>query len=406
MGKELAVIQINDSSVRVVLGNVIDKKPYVIYAGETPIDNLISRGEIRDYVNLTKLIASFSHYSVEKLKINIEISDAIVILPPNGFEVFDINQSTTVVSSAHIVEQTDINNIISMINNNRLPKPDVQLLDIVPDFYALDNGRKFSFAPIGQRTSSLYVHAKVHLVPKPIYNSIVQLYAQTTIRAKTILSEQYSLASLVKIMPDMPKTYLLVSIDDGLTSLTLVDNYSPIKSQTFPLGYKDLLDKICLKTNLGKDQVKELLHLYGYDDRELAFKPVIFKSQDLEGNEISYSPDDLNKMIKEFMNEYFVQMDACYNSLLNGLPIQAKKLDVVYTGEFITIIGIKPFLEKYFKESNGIHYLSPSTLGARNSKYSPLIGALVASSFKTGSLQEGESRISRLDREENSEKNK
>ena len=61
MEKRLAIIEISNREVRLIIGNVVNDKPVILYQTARPVTGLLSRGEIVDMPTLTQIVASLAN---------------------------------------------------------------------------------------------------------------------------------------------------------------------------------------------------------------------------------------------------------------------------------------------------------------------------------------------------------
>lgn len=400
-----AIIQINDSKIKLIIGNVIDNKPVLIYSTERDISQIVERGQIKNFISLTEIIRSLANICDEEAKLRIKISDTIVILPPTGFKVYESEKFTNVTSDSNFIQKLDIDNLVSMVRKEPIDN-DSLIVDIIPDAYYLNNGETYHIPPIGKVSSNLAMKAKVQTMPNSVVNTYQQPFISSGIRVRNFVIEPYAISSLIKTKKDYPNSYLLVSIEDGITSLTLVSNNAPIQSAYFELGLKDLVETVSSYFSISENEAYNYIRLYGINDRELNFEPIIIKSKNEIGKDLNYTPADLNNVIKTFMDRYLKQLGASYNALLNGYLVTVKKAPVVFSGEFTKINGVNKILRNFFNEANEKYFLCSDVVGARKSSYNAVIGALLTSSMYKGSLSDQRATVASVDRVKDSKKQK
>ncbi|MCQ2793066.1 MAG: hypothetical protein MJ221_01405 [Bacilli bacterium] len=399
MATHNAVIEITDSKVRLIIGNVVDGKPVICYAIEKPIYGMVSRGEIIEYNRLIQTISSLAHMHDEDVKLNLNVSEAYVILPPIGFEVFETNKVTNVVSPTSIIESIDIRNVMSLVKKEIVP-PGQAIVDIIPDAFILEGDRSFANPPIGEKSNSITLYTKIHTLPSRLLASYTNAVRNSQIRPSRSLLAPYCLCEYIKTNNEYPKNYILVDCNAGYSSISLIGNSTPFSSDHVLLGYNDLVLKISQAFQITEEKAKEVLDTYGLDERNITFNPVIVSSQDEFGHEIDFVQDDLNKLIREFTTEFLKQLDSCYLTLLTGYSEEVRKLPIVVTGELINVHGIKKVLESHFTNSDEVIFVSSDIVGARGPEFATCVGALlIGGSFK-GSLSEERAKVSELNRVE------
>ena len=403
MEKPVAVIEITDSCVRLLIGNVVNGKPVIIYSTQKPIAGVVSRGEILNFAALTQLLNSLTDFKYDELRLHVTISEATVIFPPIGFQVYQVDKTTNVVSPTSIIESIDIQNAISLVQKEMVPGGS-EIVDIIPDAFILEQGRTFVNPPVGEKSNFITIKAKVHAMPGRIISSYREVVENAHIRAKRCLIAPYATCDYIRSVPDMPRNYLLMDINDGYTALNLVNVHSPIVSGHFLLGQNDLVLRVSQQFGIDEDEAKRIINLYGISEREMSFEPVITQSVLDDGTRREFTQNDLNRVIRGFMDDYLKQFDVTYGELLSGYSEELKKLPVIFVGELTRVNGIKEILEEKFSEANSVTMLDSKVVGAHGSKWATAVGALLVSSRYKGSLTDQRAKVSQVGRVEQGKK--
>lgn len=399
MEKPQAFIEIDDSKVRLLIGKVINNKPYVVFQTERSTAGLVSRGDILDGDKLVQIISALTHIKSEEARLLLTISDANLILPPCGFQVFSCDKSTGAVSQTGIIESLDIRNVLNIVSKERVPHQSV-IVDIIPESFTLEGGKIYSFPPIGEKSNFLGVHAIVHTLPSKVVSSYSEALRFANIRPRRTLVAPYCLTEYIKHLSDNPKNYVLVDMNAGYTSITLVNNSMPFNSSFFLTGYNDLVLALSMKFEISENDAKEILEKYGLDERNLGFKVPLFTSVDELNHKKSFYQDDINQAIKSFFANYLDQFEATYNNVIEGCVAEVKRLPIILSGYMLKVTGLEKLVEEKFTEPEKIISISSHIIGANGPENCAFIGALwICSQFK-GSFNDEHSKISTLSREE------
>ncbi len=399
MEKPQAIIEIDDSKARLLVGGVINNKPYVVYQTERNIAGLVSRTDILDESKLVQIIFSLSHIKSEEARLFLNISDANLILPPCGFQVFSCDKTTNAVSQTCIIESLDIKNVLSLVQKERVPNQS-EIVDIIPEYFRLEPDRMVLSSPIGEKSNFLGVHAMVHTLPTKIVTSYSETLRLASIRPRRLLVAPYCLTEFIKHSTNMPKNYILVDMNNGYTSITLVNNNMPFNSSFFLLGYNDLVLSLSLDLEISEDDAREALEKYGLYKRDIGFDSPLFESVDEQGNSKSFYQKDLNDIIEKFFVNYLSQFEATYNSVIEGCIAEVKRLPIILSGYMLKVSGINKLIENKFPEVEKFISISSHVIGANGPENVALIGALwIFSQFK-GSYTDEHAKISQLSREE------
>lgn len=390
--KQYAVIEITNTVARLVVGNVLDNNPVIVYSTERPIEGLVTRGEIADFNGLVDVLANMRKISDEALRLRLTISEASVIVPPLGLEIFQTDKTTNVVSPTSIIEAIDIQNVLSLVQKERVTSGS-EIVDIIPDFFVLEQTGTFVEPPIGQKSNTLSLRAKVHSMPSRVIDDYKRVVESAGIHVRRLMVSSYATMEYLKSAKLSPNNYLIMDMGAGSTTLSLVGGNCLFNSNVILLGGNDLSLQIADEFDIDPLKATELMELYGISDRELSFDPII--SSGISDKSVS----DLNRVIEEFFREfYFKQLDVGLATLLTGYSKRVAQLPIIVTGGFSKLKGVQKLLQEKFKENESVTFISPHVVGARNPKYCASLGALVVSTHYKGTLSDQRARVSPVER--------
>lgn len=390
--KQYAVIEITNTVARLVVGNVLDENPVIVYSTERPIEGLVTRGEIADFNGLVDVLANMRKISDEALRLRLTISEASVIVPPLGLEIFQTDKTTNVVSPTSIIEAIDIQNVLSLVQKERVTSGS-EIVDIIPDFFVLEQTGTFVEPPIGQKSNTLSLRAKVHSMPSRVIDDYKRVVESAGIHVRRLMVSSYATLEYLKSTKITPNNYLIMDMGAGSTTLSLVGGNCLFNSNVILLGGNDLSLQIADEFDIDPLKATELMELYGISDREMSFDPII--SSGISDRTVT----DLNRVIEEFFREfYFKQLDVGLATLLTGYSQRVAKLPIIVTGGFSKLKGVQKLLQEKFKENESVTFVSPHAVGARNPKYCASLGALVVSTHYKGTLSDQRARVSPVER--------
>ena len=402
MEKRIAVIEISNREVRLIIGDVVNEKPVILYQTSRPITGLISRGEIVDMTTLSQIIASLSNIADEKIKTRLRVAEATIIVPPSGLSVYQADKTTNVVSQMSIIETIDIQNVISLVLKEAIPGGN-EIVDVIPDFFQTKNGKSIT-PPLGEESNFLTLKCKIHTLPSRIVEQYKEVVENAGVRAKRIFVSPYAIIELAKQTNEFPKDYFLVDMGAQTSNISLVGSHTLYASNSFTLGAEDLINYVKDEFQIPFDEAQELIELYGINERQLTFRPVI-ASTIIDGVSITYSPEDLNNVIVDFfVNQYFRQFDVTLKKIVEEYSRDSlNSLPIIFTGGFSKLHGFDRLAKEKFSDHQSINYLEPDVIGARGASYSALVGALIASSKYKGNLSDQRARVAQVDRVETKE---
>lgn len=401
MGRYISALEISDTEVRLAVGYLKDNKVNLIHVSERPIHGLVSHGEIVDFSTLASIISSMKEFKDASTKEKIVINEVTLVLPSHGLNVFASSKTTNVVSPYSLIAQIDIENVVSLVQKEMIPSGS-EIVDIIPDSFVLEMGRSFINPPISEKSNSITIKAKIYTLPSRIINDYKRVLDNAHLKIHKMCVSSYSIAELAKYDNEIPQSYILVDIGADISNVSLIGNSSAYETVSFLSGASDLINKVSTKFGCSYDEALELLKLYGLDERPLSFKPVISTSY-VNGIETHHDPESLNAIIKEFFREeYFGKFDVAFDTLMKGYPDNIRNLPVVFSGGLTKMFGFENLVKGKFENSASLHYLEPKCVGARDTSFCAVVGAIFASSKYKGSLSDTRTKTnSNLERDKN-----
>ncbi|MBQ0008683.1 MAG: hypothetical protein KBS97_00125 [Firmicutes bacterium] len=398
MEKPLTVVEISDTKVRVAVGYANNDKINLVYMAERPIDGLISHGEIIDLTTLAQILSSMREFKNETTKEKFVVNEATLVLPSLGLNVFQSEKETNVVSPFGVIAQIDIENVISLVQKEAVPSGS-EIIDIIPDTFTLEQGRSYINPPIGEHSNQIKVNAKIHCLPTRIVSEYKRVAEAAHIKVRRLCVGSYAIAELGKHIGDIPNSYVLVDMGAEMSSISLIGNNTPFETIAFQSGGNDLVARIVENFRISPDEALGLLKKYGFDERPLSYAPIIAKGN-VDGVIKSFDPNALNTIIKTFFAEdYFAQFDVTFENLMKGYPEAVRNLPIVFTGGFSKLIGFESLAKEKFAKSQSIHYLEPASFGARDARFSAIVGAMYSASKYKGSLSDSRVKTGEISRD-------
>lgn len=396
MEKPTAALEISSAEIKLVVGYELDGQPIVLYALRKPIDAFVERGQVINLIGLIEALRDIKEIKDATAKLKLTISEAILLLPPLGLEVYQSDKTTNVVSQTGTVEAIDISNVISLVRKEVVPHGG-QIVDIIPDAFELDNGRSFPNAPIGEKSNSLSISAKIHALPYSVIENFRRSFKEAGIAIKRVLVGPHAASYLFAQDLELPTSYLYVDMGAEVTTISLIGNKSLFASIYFEKGGKDLTTSIMRNFNLPFEEAEKLKRRYGIDHRLMSFHPTIAKSTDLDGQEKEYATSDLNTITEEFVTDYLLSLKQAINSLMAGYDRKYLKIPMIVSGGLARLNGFDELIIEAFPD-NKIHFAIPKAIGARHQTYVNALGAILANNRYQTYLEEDRPVVTTLTR--------
>ncbi len=396
-----ACFEISSDSIKLLIGYELDGKPIVLYRKKKEMPGLIKDGQIADPNALIKALAEFHNVNDEVAYLKISISEICLVLPSVGLVVYDNEKTTNVVAANNEIAKIDVANVISLVRKETIPGGNT-IVDIIPDEFILDEGRRFGNPPLGEKSQSLTVLAKIHTLPETLYSTYNRLLNQAGFRIRKAAVSVYCLAELFKTYPEIPSSYLLVDMGSRLTSVSFIGDGSPYSSVSFYNGGDDLTEAIATNFDCPFTAAERLKVEYGYKSKIRRYDPCLPLGERSEGE---FHQADLNAVITSYFESYKVTLTNAVSALLGKYEKKyGKRFDsipVVFTGGAAGLNGIEGFMKDAFPNRE-CYFPIPKAIGAREGGFATLLGLLLASSHYVGSLEDnfrGMGNVSRVSKD-------
>ena len=378
MEKPVAVLEISSSSIKLLIGYELNGKPQVLYSLTKPFNLIVDSGTFLDPNTIRDTIREFSSIKDSSAKLNISISEVVLILPPYGLEVFQTQQVTAVVGDDSKIGSIDIRNIYSLIRKGKIPATN-NLIDIIPDNFTLDQGVTYQVPPIGESSTSLAIRAKVHTLPSYIDSQYQNIVKEAGINVKRTIVAPCAASELFATYPEIPSEYLLVDIGSHITTVSLIGGKQLYASRFIQWGGHKITSKIGEAFNINETEAEKYKILCGIDKRKTSYKIPICKSTTAEGVEKRYYADELTSIIKGELESFASQLNGAINNLLSSYDSSIKSIPMILTGGGSLLNGLCEYLEPKVK-SDYVKVASIKTLGARNPSFVNCLGAVIVNS--------------------------
>lgn len=398
MEKPVAAIELCSKSVKIVIGYVLDGKVHVLYTLTKEVGPLIDRGNVIDPTALKGAIESIALIDDPSAKLKINVSDALLAIPPYGVEVYQTKPVVTIISEDGRVSEFDIRNVYTLVRKAALPQ-NMQLVDIIPASFVLDQGRSFAYPPLGQSSSSLQIYTRIHTLPKNIYTNYCNALESANISIRrTIVSSSAAVELIASYGDEFPGDYFLVDIGSDMTTVSLVGYKQLFSSRFFSWGGDDITRAITEQFDVDNSEAEKIKMLYGYDERELTFDPIVTTSED-EANH-KHTVKELNAIMVEQLEIFSKELNNALNSLLENYSDNDKyrTLPMILIGGGSQLFGLKKFLKGKVNNSD-IIIPTPKSLGARNSSYFNCLGMILMNYKYPNAYDDNQKKVTDLSRD-------
>lgn len=378
MEKPVAVLEISSSCIKLLIGYELNGRPQILYSITKPFGLIVDSGNFLDPITIKETIASFANIKDSSAKLNISISEVVLILPPYGLEVFQTQQVTTVVGEDSKIGSIDIRNIYALIRKGKIPATN-DLIDIIPDNFIIDQGISYQTPPLGESSNTLTIRAKVHTLPKHINEQYTEAVKESGINVKRPVVAPFGAAELLATYPEIPSEYLLVDIGSHVTTVSLIAGKQLYASRFFAWGGHKITSKIGETFNISETEAEKYKIMYGLDKRKMSYRIPLCKTDDGSGHESKHYVDELTSIVKSELDSFVSQLNSAINNLLVSYDSSVKSIPMILIGGGSLLNGLPEYIEPKV-QSDYVKIASIRTLGARNPSFANCLGAVLANS--------------------------
>ena len=405
MEKPLVCFDISEGSAKIVIGYNVGGKPVVAYSDTRDVSAYFKDGAIIDKEGLIAAISGMKEISDPATHFSVSVTNGIcLIAPATGLAIYEMTETTNVVSPDNEVAKIDISNLHSKIRKNELPDG-YKIVDIIPDFFTLSNGEKYGNPPVGKISSQLTVSAKIHCLPESVYAPVSRAITETQLRVLRVSVAPFCEAEYFKGYPDLPKSYLLVDMGYHLTSISLIGEGTPYGSVSFYCGGHDLTNAIADGLGIDPSIAERFKIEYGYDTRPISYQAKIYEGIDANGNQTSFGQTQINTLIESFFEDYGRQLSNAIGTLLKDYNGLHEGLPMVFTGGASSLFGLDSIIGKYFPRRQRF-YPEIKTIGARDRGFAGALGMIMVASRYSGSMVDDYKGVTNLSRPQNKKEGK
>lgn len=400
MEKLVAILEISSSCVKIVVGYELNGKPQVIYTLVKPTSQIVDNGKFLDVRLLQDTLRELNHINDPSSRLNLNIKEVVLILPPYGLDVFDIDQVTTIVGEDSRVSNLDIRNIYNLIRKSKTPNSN-ELIDIIPEQFVLDDETSYRTAPIGKSSNTLTIRAKVHTLPPRIQKNYEGITRESGFDVTRCLIAPFAANEVVNSTNEYPNGYILVDIGSHTTTISAVGGKQLVASRHISWGGHNITSRIGTAFNISEEEAEKIKITYGLDKKLTKFPVTICITDDGDGNKTKHNVSELNNIIKSELDNFVKQLNLCVGQLFQNYdPTFVRTLPLVLTGGGSALNGLIGYITTKV-QSDVVNLYTPNTIGARHAMFTNCLGAIVANKKYQTVFDESHPKIGTVTRGEN-----
>lgn len=392
MARVVNALEISSTAIKLVVGYECEQELIVIHASKKNLDeNIIVDNVINDADVVCKTIKEL--ITETEATLNTTINDVSLVLPSRGLDIFKNVGSTNVVSLNKTIAEIDIRNAMTMLLRFEYgdANNEIEVIDVIPITYKLDQERSFSNPPLNETSASLELTAFIHTMPRYIKETYEGLVERVGIKVSNILVGSYGISQLLTTYRNMPKKYILIDVGGKTTIATIISGGKPYKSIYFDKGGENLTQELMYRLGITYKNADELKCKYGMDNFVCEYAPIVCHSE--QNPEVKFTIKDLRLIIEDFLVNYVKDINRALKTMV-GDSAELEQWPLVFVGGGTALIGFKEFVESKFASRNVI-FPTIKSLGARNPSFIAALGALkINSSVRINEVKEEQKPMS------------
>ena len=410
MSKQIAALEISNREFRLIVGYVLDNKVDILYKTKRPLSVPFKDGDIFDIGSLSDDLAKINVVETESehAKLTININEISLILPPYGLNVYKSCKTTNTVSPVSKIDKIDISNALALVKKERLPNPNDELVDIIPNKFIIDGNKVYVEPPLNLESTTISIDANVYTLPRKMVDDMKNSCEKAQIKVKKEIIAPLAVSYYASSLNFKYKTYILVDFSSSTTTLSFVGNNVLYASNYFSLGIDDLVDRIANEFQISREEAMNLKNVYGLDLRKNSYNPAIAKTKDILGNEKTFTKDDLNVIIQQFLKEWIEYFNGSLKNLVSTVDMRedsAQNANIILVGLGSSLNGLKDYLLRV-RPTNVLEIVNLDVVGASEPEFINCLAAIYLSSRYRGALDdENKNRFPGVNREKDN-KNK
>ncbi len=370
----LAVIEMTSKYLKFLIGYDSGEDLCVMYTNSFPLNHFIENGHVVNKNALMDIIKSISSFYDTNMKKNVNIDDAILVLPPYGLKVFHDAPVTPCLNPDGKVHTHEIQTLNTMIlKGDAVPKSSHNsIVNIVPDSYILADGKSYSAMPIGRISSSIAMQALLLTLPNDLISDFTGVFEGSGIHLRRLVVAPFAATELMARDINIPLDYYLVDIGAEITTVSIVSMKKLYNSYHFAWGSDDITKHISESFHISFEEAETLKKEYGLDSTNLSF-PVPISHSEYDGDHYLH---ELKNIIREELDKFSEYLNTAIDVLMAPYDDSARNMAMELVGGGAMLNGLCDYLVGKVPAST-VKVFTPTALGARNPALANVLGTIV-----------------------------
>ena len=364
MRKIYTSVDLGSSSIKIMVGEILDKKLNVLAISEVKSRG-IKRGVI---VDANEILGSLKEAISEiENKLLITIDKVIASVPSYNSTFEIINGEIDIDTEGVRVIGTDVVNVLKNAASSKLKK-DRELVSIIPIYFSVD-GRRNIKDPKGLICKKLGVKAMMVTTPSKNVASIISIFDSIGIEVVDV--NLGSIADYEEFRNETSDNCLsaVVNIGHDITTVSLFNKGIIINSEVIQIGGKNIDNDISYVFKLDNKDSNKLKENFAVAHKKFSrvndTKECITINKDL----VNITQYDISLVVMSRLTE-ILKLAKKQSYLLTNREISY----IIITGGSSEIPGMSYLIEEEL--GSNAHLGNIDTIGIRNNKFSTLSGLI------------------------------
>jgi len=369
-------LDIGTSSVKVIIGEMVNDSLNVIGVGNVPSEGL-RKGAI---VDIDETVHSIKR-AIEQAErmIGMEITSVIVGITGNHVMLHPSHGVVAVSSENREITNDDVARVIEAAQVVSIP-PERDIIDVIPKQFIVDGLDEIN-DPRGMIGVRLEMEGTIITGSKTILHNTLRCVERAGLQILDITLQPLAAGSYALSKDEKNLGVALVDIGGGSTTIALFEQGFLKATSVLPIGgdhiTKDL--SIGLRTSTEDAEKIKMKHGYAFYDHaseeEVFSVPIIGSDQHQQFNQL-----EISDIIEARMEEIF----ELIQNEIKRLGVQDLPGGYVLTGGVANTDGILELAEVVFQ--NSVRIAIPDYIGVREPQYTTAVG-LIKFAYKNAKIQ-------------------
>ncbi|WP_338469901.1 cell division protein FtsA [Niallia sp. XMNu-256] len=369
-------LDIGTSSVKVIIGEMVNDTLNIIGVGNVPSEGL-RKGSI---VDIDETVHSIKR-AIEQAErmIGMDIQQVIVGITGNHIMLQSSHGVVAVSSENREITDDDIARVIDAAQVVSIP-PEREIIDVIPKQFIVD-GLDEIHDPRGMIGVRLEMEGSIITGSKTILHNILRCVEKAGLEILDITLQPLAAGAYALSKDEKNLGVVLVDIGGGSTTIAIFDQGELISTTVLPVGGDHITKDISIGLRTTSEEAEKIKLKYGNAFYDHASEDIVFDVSMIGSDQHQrFSQLELSDIIEARMEEIFELVLA----ELNRLGIQDVPGGFVLTGGVANTPGVLEIAQIVLQSR--VRIASPDYIGVREPQYTTAVG-LIKFAYKNARVQ-------------------